>query len=481
MKKTILKIPKLLIPFTIILLAAITAIIFFANAKKVPDGFYQPNENMDIDYTKASSRWSFSRCIETEHFLIFWEKDFGKEPNGDSVPEELRVDVNDLAKKLETFYTTETEKLGFGSKSLINGYKLQVYVLYTDEWVATGSGYDNQIGALWVSPSTCQPVGSVIAHEVGHCFQYLIYCEQLADGQPDDEESGFRYSYGNGLGNAFWELSAQWQSWQDYPEEQFTGYEMETWFQNYFRAFENEWTRYQNYWLITYFAEIYGDDWLSTIWRESKDGEDALSCHLRVYLDGDLDRLYRELYEYASHAVTFDFAFAQPYASEWQGYYDSVLYDTDDGWQQIGYANTPEANGFSAVRLPIPENGRINILFEGIQPGAALASDDSGECRSGDNVEDNIYTEKVTNYNEWDGNAGWRYGVVAMLSDGSRQYSPMQSGAYGSIEYVIPKNTELLYLVVLGAPNEYVSHIWDNTESTDVQMPYRIKVDAIQN
>ena len=117
----------------------------------------------------------------------------------------------------------------------------------------------------------------------------MIYCEQLADGQPDNEESGFRYSYGNGLGNAFWELSAQWQSWQ--------------------------------------------------------------------------------------------------------GYYDAVLYDTDDGWQQIGYANTPEANGFSVVRLPSPENGRINILFEGIQPGAALASDDSGECRSEDNVEDNIYTE----------------------------------------------------------------------------------------
>lgn len=182
MKKPFLQFKNLIIPFTIILLAAILAIIFFANAKKVPGGFYQSGENKDIDYTKASSRWSFSRCIETEHFLIFWEKDFGKEPNGDSVPEELRVDVKDLAEKLETFYTTETEKLGFGSKSLINGYKLQVYVLYTDEWVATGSGYDNQIGALWVSPSTCHPAGSVIAHEVGHCFQYLIYCEQLADG-----------------------------------------------------------------------------------------------------------------------------------------------------------------------------------------------------------------------------------------------------------------------------------------------------------
>ena len=52
----------------------------------------------------------------------------------------------------------------------------------------------------------------------------------------------------------------------------------------------------------------------------------------------------------------------------------------------------------------------------------------------------------------------------------------MQSGAYGNIEYVIPENTELLYLVVLGMSDVYVSHIWDNTERTDVQMRYMVSV-----
>ena len=442
----------------------------------LPEAFYQPKENADIDYTKESSKWSFSRSLETSHFYIFWESEFGNDPNNETLPEELRVNIHDLAEKLEKFYVTETETLGFGDSELINGYKLQVYLLYTEDWVATGSGYDNQIGALWVSPSTCQPVASVIAHEVGHCFQYLIYCEQLDKGQPDNEKSGFRYCYGDGLGNAFWELSAQWQSWQNYPDEQFTDYEMDTWFHNYFRAFENEWTRYQNYWLITYFTEIYDSDWLSTIWRESKYGEDALSCHLRVYLDNDLERLYQELYDYAAHAVTFDFTFAQSYASKWQGFYDSVFYDTKDGWKQIAYANTPEANGFSAVKLPIPSNGHLNIQFKGIQPGSALAADDPGECKSGDSVEDTINTETVTTYNEWAGTAGWRYGIVALLSDGSRKYSPMQNDADGSIEYTVPENTELLYLVVLGAPEEYVPHIWDNLERTDVQMPYKIYI-----
>lgn len=97
---------------------------------------------------------------------------------------------------------------------------------------------------------------------------------------------------------------------------------------------------------------------------------------------------------------------------------------------------------------------------------------------SGDSLDDNISTEAVTTYNEWDGTAGWRYGIVALLSDGSREYSPMQRDVKGSVEYRVPENTELLYLVVLGAPEEYVPHIWDDMEKTDVQMPYKIIVDA---
>ena len=187
-------------------------------------------------------------------------------------------------------------------------------------------------------------------------------------------------------------------------------------------------------------------------------------------------KLYDELYDYASHAVTFDFAFSKPYDEEWQGLYDSVLYETDDGWQQIAYANTPEANGFSAVKLPAPESGTVSVFFEGIQPGASLAADDSRECMSGDISQDDIQIETVRNYNEWDGNAGWRYGIVELLSDGTRRYSPMQSSEHGTVEYTVSENKELLYFVVLGTPDEYVTHVWDNMEKTDVQVPYKIKI-----
>ena len=52
----------------------------------------------------------------------------------------------------------------------------------------------------------------------------------------------------------------------------------------------------------------------------------------------------------------------------------------------------------------------------------------------------------------------------------------MYSDAKGSITYTAPENTELLYFVVLGAPETYAPHIWDETEKTDVQMPYRFRI-----
>ena len=37
---------------------------------------------------------------------------------------------------------------------------------------------DDKIGALWVNPSTCKPVGSTIGHEIGHSFQYQVSADK---------------------------------------------------------------------------------------------------------------------------------------------------------------------------------------------------------------------------------------------------------------------------------------------------------------
>ena len=209
------------------------------------DKYYKPEEFSSMNMLRSDAKWSWFRSKQSEHFFVFWEAGFGDDPNAATVDAALRVDIDDLLEKAEQFYKTNIEKLKFAElgqgKSYLDKYKMEIYLLYQTEWLATGSGYDNTIGALWVNPSTCQPVGSTIAHEIGHSFQYQVYCDKILQGEPNDFKHGFRYGYeGSNGGNGFWEQCAQWQSYQDYPEQLFANYHFDVWLANCHRHFEHE-------------------------------------------------------------------------------------------------------------------------------------------------------------------------------------------------------------------------------------------------
>lgn len=237
------------------------------------DKYYKPREFSNMDMFKESSKYSWARYKQSKHFFLFWESGFGSNPGSSSVSSELRVDIDDLLEKAEKFYTTNVEKVKMATvgsnKSYLDKYKLQIYLIYSTDWVATGAGYDNVIGALWVTPSTCHPVGSVIGHEIGHTFQYQVYCDQIFRGETKENafKSGYRYGYeGSNGGNGFWEQTAQWQSFLDYPGEIFTCWEFDVeWIPNYHRHFENEYMRYGSYWLHFYWASKYGLDAIGKI------------------------------------------------------------------------------------------------------------------------------------------------------------------------------------------------------------------------
>lgn len=432
--------------------------------------YYKPQEFGLMNLNKWDSKWCWERSSSSEHFYVFWEKGFGTNPNSSKLPSGMRVDIDDLLKKAEEFYKKNTEELGFeGNKE---GYKFQIYLLYQTEWLATGSGYDNKIGALWVNPSTCQPVGSTIAHEIGHSFQYLIYCNELYEGKEDDYKSGFRYGYpGSNGGNGFWEQTAQWQALSCYPQEYFIDYHMENWFSNYHRAFENEWIRYQSYWFHTYIAEKHGITAISEIWKQSNYPEDALSCYMRIYLNNNLDKLYEELYDYAAHMATFDMDTIREYSGSWRNRYKTTLYDSEDGYRQVAYSSCPEATGFNVIPIELEEGKQqITADFAGLKAGSKLAADDKGEYKEEEKIAGNTDVYNVSEYEP-----GWRYGFVALCDDDTRIYGEMNKAEKGKITFDIPSNAKELYFVVLGAPNEYCSHGWDEKEITDMQTPYKVK------
>lgn len=458
------------------------------------DRYYKPRE-FNFDMLRSDSKWSFCRSKQSEHFIVFWDIQYGEyglygermgmentSPSTLSKGHAMYVDIDDLLVKAEQFFDTNVNKLkmaelGVG-KSYLDDYKMEIYIIWQSEWLATGSGYDNVIGALWVNPSTCKPVGSTIAHEIGHSFQYQTYCDKVYQGEPDNLQYGFRYGFGpRGEGGcAYWEQCAQWQSFQDYPNQQFGG-DLNVFKAQYYRHYHHEWMRYASYWLQSYWVEKRGVEAYGEIWRESVLPEDAIKTYTKLYNDGDWNKTAAELYDYAARMATFDIAGVREYAggNVKANVLKTTLYKQRNGYYQVSYGNCPSTAGFNIIPLNLPdtEGAVVTADFKGLPVGSALPEGDSGNYIDGD-LKSHAGTAKSYN-NVGAGLEGWRYGFVALKKDGTRVYGDMFSAKEGVASFTVPTDAELLYFVVLGAPTEYRQNEWDDDMKDDDQWPYMVK------
>lgn len=460
-------------------------------------GYLSPSDIPDYDKFFVNSEWgrtilqksakfSFARYKSSEHFFVFWAPEFGDNPNAPTVPANMRVDIDDLLAKAEKFFDTNINKLGMATlgqgKSMLDKYKMQIYLLYQDEWLATGSGYDEAIGALWINPSTCQPVGSTIAHEIGHSFQYQTYADRVQmQGVPNDHTSGFRYGYigpdgANNGGCAYWEQCAQWQSFQDYPEEQFTSYNFSVWLNNCHRHFHHEFQRYASYWLQSYWVEKRGVESYGRIWTESVAPEDAIMAYTRLYNGNDYSLTREELFDYAMKMATFDIKGMKEYSNGYQNLYAPNFVKNGKGEYQIAYDNCPGATGFNVIPLNV-KGSTVKVNFRGLGYGEELAADDKSNIEDGDGNPKG----KPTKYNSCGGaeNMGWRYGFVAIKGD-TRTYGKVGKSATGSLSFDVPSGADHVYLVVQGSPEKYMSHGWDENEKNDPQFPYAITLEGAE-
>ena len=442
------------------------------------DKYYKPKE-FNFDMLRSDAKWSWFRSRQSEHFFVFWEAGFGDDPNSSELPQGMRVDIDDLLKKAEQFYKTNINRLGMvvtgQGKSYLDQYKMEIYLLYQTEWLATGSGYDDTIGALWVNPSTCQPVGSVIGHEIGHSFQYQTYCDNVKNGAANDFKSGYRYGYeGSNGGCGFWEQCAQWQSYQDYPQQALNDDWNAVWYQQCHRHFEHEWQRYASYYLQYYWTELHGDKTLGRIWNESKYPEDASGAYMRIF-GVNYENYKKQLFAYAQRCVTFDFDGTRSYFTNQNTLYKTTLYN-QDGYYQIGYEQCPQPTGFNVINLEVPAAGtKVTVSMEALKAGSKLPDADPGNQVDGDFK----VVGNTTNYNKVGSDQAIAYGFVALKEDGSRDYSEMSlTDAKGTAVYTVPAKTKMLYLVVQGAPKNYRQCPWDDKEETDMQCPYRFKIDG---
>jgi hypothetical protein len=157
--------------------------------------------------------------------------------------------------------------------------------------------------------------------------------------------------------------------------------------------------------------------------------------------------------------VTWDMPRIEKVAARYANQHETKIIAGEDGWHRISPEKCPQNYGYNAIQLEVPSPGTsVELQFEGLVGAEGYRS---------------IQSEK----------AGWRYGFLASLENGSREYGDMYSDAPGTGKFTVPENTEHLWLVVMGAPTEHWirqgGRRWGRGESTpDEQWPYRFRLEG---
>ena len=406
----------------------------------------------DAELSKSTSHWCYDRSMQSKHWIIFWEAGYGT-----GTPAAVETILNN-ADRIFELYADSLKFITINQgKSKTDTYKMIIRLGYTDEWEASGSGIDDQIGLLTLSRwAYTSRDGQTVAHEIGHCFQYQTHCD-------NGNWNGWMYNWGNSTLNVFWEMCAQWQAYKYYPAMQFN----------------NEWLtgtlnglhrhplcvdlRYNNYFIQDYFCHKHGMDMVAGMWNKSARPEDPLQAYMRLTMTGTaaqkLDQLNNEMWEYGARMTTFDMDPIRQYGATTIGKRSQTALTKDgEGYFTPTAANCIENFGNNAIRLNAP-SGAKTLYAEIIGlPGKA----------------------GYTAYNT--ASAGWKYGFVALQRDGTRVYGDIGTITYsdsiGVQKFDCPADCRYLWLVVSGAPTSYWTRDWLSwsEESTAEQWPYKVKL-----
>jgi hypothetical protein len=412
---------------------------------------YKPSTYASNDYTDPTARWSFERSMESEHFVVFWEKEFGTTNVNFS-----GLTPSTMLSNCERIWQVYIDQLGFlePGKSTTDKYKIEIYVLSQAEWRADGSGVDGQVGLLHVNAwAATSRGGHTVAHEIGHTFQYLVSCDI-------GQQHGFNYGYGDGAsgGNGWWESCANWQAYKCYPTRQFTDGE---YFEGYIPRVHlnllHESMRYENCFIHDWWCEKHGQDFIGRLWRESNKPEDPVEAYKR--LCGLTQAQFNdEMFEGVQHMATWDIPAVRDAAAHRIGQHRTYLHlaAQNDGTWEVDSAYCPQNYGYSIINMNnITTAGTVvKAHFKGIAGAAGYRA---------------INTDR----------AGWRYGFVALTSNGTRVYGEAQSAADGTATLTVPANCQRIFFCVMGAPTAHWRHPWDANAANDEQLPYQVKFENI--
>jgi hypothetical protein len=377
-----------------------------ARINRVPEG---------NDFNDPGSEYSFSRMVQSPSVAIFWHKEFGNDPMTDPA-ENRRFDVMTILSECERIYNYYVDAMKFAEKgkSLTDKYKLLVFVIGGDGGTAFGGGSED-VGIFWTPVSRIRrgPY-AVMAHEMVHSFQYLS-----------------RRDAGTGPRGAISEMSAQYFLWNVYPEWMtFENYHLVDFMKKTHFAFLHSTNMYHSPYVLEYWSYKRGIDYYGKLSRDTREGEDPVMTYKRMY-SLTQEQFNDEMFDACRRFMTWDIPRIREVAAPHANQHHTVLIAETDGWYRIAPEKCPQNYGYNGIKLTVPKAGtRVKLQFEGIAGAEGYNA---------------VNTDK----------AGWRYGFVAYKKDGTRIYGDILSDAAGKSTFKVPKNTEYLWLVVVGTPTEH--------------------------
>lgn len=398
------------------------------------------------DYANPNSQFNYECMAESDNFVVFWDKSFGKDPTKYMDPKK-RFNPNEFLKEGERFYHCFTDKLKFIKEgaSYTDKYKMLLYIYNDSNATAYGWGADN-IGIMWFRPVRIQNFPyCTLAHELGHAFQYMT----VVDGG-----LGYIDPLKGSKGPTLTEMTSQWMLWQVYPDWcTIENYHMKSYLGKTHYALMHQTNMYHSPYMLEYWSSKHGPSIIGRIWRETMKNEDPVAAYKRITKINQ-QKLNAEIYDAATHFVTWDLPRIEVQCKQYANMHYTKLEQKEDNWFQIAKSNCPQNYGYNAIRLKTPAPGtKIELSFKGMAGTPGF----------------NSY--KIDK-------AGWRYGFLAVKKDGKRVYGKMYDRAEATVTFTVPQNTEYLWLIVTGAPTEHWAYIWDDNDKNDEEWPYRFQLEG---
>lgn len=403
-----------------------------------PDPNDAPNAPMPLRY-------------ETAHFAFRWI--------GDLVPME---DARNAGAHLEFVWDQFVNRLAFPEPHCGDQEKLKVNVFVGADYGLTG-GVDN-LGhmAVWIGPGAMRDRFG-LAHEFTHALQ------SATGSLRDSPYSGWLF-----------ESHANWMTHQLPEFRNFTHCSVLS-VNHPHLYYGSTRVRYCNWQFLEYIKNRFGYQAINDIWAKApKIGEpgadqaDPLAVLMRNQ-GWSLDQLNDLFGDWALHNANWDYVNPDGsdqgavYRRDYGGYeYNrqrplrTTMLDPVDVKRRrfaVPADWAPQRWGYNMVRLHAdPGSRKVAVTFRGL-----VQKESAVKALTGLVNEPATIPEPASN---------WRWGIVAVDAAGTSRYSPLMRGAEGATTLDVRPDDKALFLVVLGAPDNFQSIAWDQPYHSLYRYPW---------